>query len=237
MIRCHALGQRRCWFQKSARSHYFCLFVLSFLASVKFLENRQNSYVEALTISAPQYHVGISAMNPLNKAQDDSFQEEFPTVFTGGFDLGPGVPMMTCTSLDPRWGLCAGGSPRSRVRCWWIRYTQASPWWKRPWFWKDWRKEEKAMTEDEMVGWHHWLSGMSLSKLQEMVKDRETWGVAVHGVPKCWARLSDWTTTTRPVLFQSCIPQVASCRSECPQLSEFNISSSMLWSRSKKTWP
>ena len=90
---------------------YFCLFVLSFLASVKFLENRQDSYVEALTISAPQYHVGISAMTPLNKAQDDSFQEEFPTVCTGDFDLGPGVPMMTCTSLDPRWGLCAGGFP------------------------------------------------------------------------------------------------------------------------------
>ena len=24
---------------------------------------------------------------------------------------------------------------------------------------KDWRKEEKGMTEDEMVGWHHWLEG------------------------------------------------------------------------------
>ena len=24
---------------------------------------------------------------------------------------------------------------------------------------KDWRREEKGMTEDEMVGWHHWLSG------------------------------------------------------------------------------
>ena len=23
----------------------------------------------------------------------------------------------------------------------------------------DWRQEEKGMTEDEMVGWHHWLSG------------------------------------------------------------------------------
>ena len=22
---------------------------------------------------------------------------------------------------------------------------------------KDWRKEDKGMTEDEMVGWHHWL--------------------------------------------------------------------------------
>ena len=24
---------------------------------------------------------------------------------------------------------------------------------------KDWRWEEKGMTEDEMVGWHHWLNG------------------------------------------------------------------------------
>ena len=24
---------------------------------------------------------------------------------------------------------------------------------------KDWRQEEKGATEDEMVGWHHWLSG------------------------------------------------------------------------------
>ena len=25
--------------------------------------------------------------------------------------------------------------------------------------WKDWRQEEKRVTEDEMVGWHHWLDG------------------------------------------------------------------------------
>ena len=32
---------------------------------------------------------------------------------------------------------------------------------------KDWR-EEKGMTEDEMVGWHHQLNDMSLSKLREL---------------------------------------------------------------------
>ena len=31
--------------------------------------------------------------------------------------------------------------------------------WKDPDDGKDWRQEEKGMTEDEMVGWHHWFNG------------------------------------------------------------------------------
>ena len=37
---------------------------------------------------------------------------------------------------------------------------------------------------------------MSLSKFWEMVKDREAWRAAGHGVTKSWTWLSDWTTTT-----------------------------------------
>ena len=49
----------------------------------------------------------------------------------------------------------------------------------------------EGVTEDEMVGWHQQPDRMSLSKLWEMVMDREAWRTEVHGVTGSQTRLSN----------------------------------------------
>ena len=86
---------------------------------------------------------------------------------------------------------------------------------------RDWGQEEKGMTEDE-----RWLDGisdsmdMSLSKLQEIVKDKETWHAAVHRVTKNQKQLSDWKTTTEGPY----------CSQDKDQLHNCGLMSSKVWS-------
>ena len=65
--------------------------------------------------------------------------------------------------------------------------------WKRAWCWE----RLKAGGEGDDRGWDSWMASpmdMNLSKLWEMVKDREAWRAAVHGVAKGQTQLSNWTT-------------------------------------------
>ena len=70
---------------------------------------------------------------------------------------------------------------------------------------KDWRQKEKGETEDRWLDDITDSVDMNLSKLWEMVKDRESLLAAVHRVTKSQTQLSDWTTIPKCTVSLPCL--------------------------------
>ena len=64
---------------------------------------------------------------------------------------------------------------------------------------KDWGQEEKEVTENEMVGWHHQLKGHELEQTPRDSEGQVAWRATVHGAAKSQTQLSGWTTTKDPL--------------------------------------
>ena len=63
---------------------------------------------------------------------------------------------------------------------------------------KDWRQEEKGMTEDEIVGWHHWLNGHEFEQGPGV-------GDGQGGLPCCRTRGRKELDTTEQLNWTECV--------------------------------
>ena len=68
---------------------------------------------------------------------------------------------------------------------------------------KDWKREEKGMTEDEMVGWHHWVNGHEFAQALEVGDGQR--GLACD--PSSWGHrellMTEWLNWLKPFSVQS----------------------------------
>ena len=96
---------------------------------------------------------------------------------------------------------------------------------------KDEGQEEKAATEDEMVGWHHWLNGHEFEWIQGDSEGQGSLHAAVRGVTKSRIQLSDWTTmiSITPLDFSYTLLTCLGCGMTMQCLAQPLSSTSAFW--------
>ena len=86
----------------------------------------------------------------------------------------------------------------------------------------DWRQEEKGTTEDKIVDGITDLMDMSLSRLRELVMDREASRAAVHWVAKSWTWLSDGTELSGNISANERLSQLSQWKPSILENSQFS---------------
>ena len=113
---------------------------------------------------------------------------------------------------------------------------------------KDWGQEEKGVTEDEMVGWHHLLNGHEFNQTLGDSEGQEAWLAAVHGVAKSQTQLSNCAITITTIMIFKCFPiniplSLFTLSDQFPpvQINWANIkepgTESMIYARGRAGWP
>ena len=69
---------------------------------------------------------------------------------------------------DQSWVFIGGTDVEAETPILWPPHAENWLIWKDPDAGKDWRQEEKGPTEDETVGWHHWLNGHEFEQAPEV---------------------------------------------------------------------
>ena len=111
---------------------------------------------------------------------------------------------------------------------------------------KDWRQEDKGTTEDEMVGWHHWLDGHEFEQAPGVGEGQESlvcWSPWGRRVRHKW--VLNWTEASLMIITENCSSGITFClywsarKAICPKDSKplHNMTHSLLRKRSTVTWP